>query len=69
MNKPEDYISGEALEHCYDWADDVLDAIKEAQKDAYNQAIDDAINNADVEVLGYNNYEINKQSILKLKIK
>lgn len=46
--------------------------IEEVQKDAYNQAIDDALNNTeyiDYDEHGQYDPQIDKDSILKLKIK
>ncbi len=47
----------------------VLEAIELAQKDAYNQALEDAVNNVEWKLIPYTNgeYEINNNSILKLK--
>lgn len=73
----EEYISGEFLDRCGDYSEDIINAINLAQKESYNQAIDDAAENAklkpdenqDFRLTSdeYLEYIIDKQSILKLK--
>ena len=56
---------------------DIMEAIKQAQIDAFNEAIELAAENAEVkydfvstgDYSGYTNYILDKNSILKLKIK
>jgi len=43
MREPIEYISGEILEKCYGYSEDVLLAIKEAQKDAYKEGYNRAM--------------------------
>jgi len=66
MKEPIEYISGEILEKCYGYAEDVLLAIKEAQKDAYNQAIEDSNRQVDKIALDHTSIMFIKNSIFKL---
>ena len=71
MKDPGDYIPGGVLEVCGDWYDDLLKCISEVQKEAYNKAIEDAMNNVSLNI-PTNDWQqrwVNKESILKLKIK
>lgn len=76
MKAPEEY-----LDYYFDFADvrksDLIQMIDEIKKDSYNQAIEDVMMNARVKKMflstgdysGYDKYIIDKDSILKLKIK
>lgn len=82
MKTPEEYLKriyitqdGEP-ESVHNSIENVLDTIKQAQKDAYNQALEDADNNAEVEIIDYEDvenkfypiYGVSSRSILKLKM-
>ncbi len=63
MKDPKDYISGEILDRCGSWSEDILEAISDAQEDARVDGFNDGVRKALSEVEDYCSRESTARSI------